>query len=319
MASWRISEDRSELAFRSGGLGRPSPALQPIIVNRRSSRAQARLLKVVAFNAKGGRHLDGIRQCLMRPPLAGANIILMCDTDWLSPRSGFRRVAAELAAILEMSFAFVPKQKSTVTGSYSGNAILSSQPLLDVVTVPLSKPKVTSSKPEKVGEPYGMLAATTFNGRRITFGVAHLTARLNPAGRERQMTDFIAAVPAGGPVLVGGDFNTTTIDLGGRNVLLCALSEIVSNPGRFRSPELYEPLLRRLTEAGFEISEFNMRGKPTFTLTRMIPPFLRPKLDWLAGRQLAPIPRSALVVPSRLSVFGRRLSDHDFVMCEVRL
>jgi endonuclease/exonuclease/phosphatase family metal-dependent hydrolase len=318
MASWRTSEDRSELAFRSGELAGPSPALQPIIVNRRSLKAQTRLLKVVAFNAKGGSHLDGIRQCLMRPPLAGANIILMSDADWLRPRSGFRRVAAELAAILEMSFAVVPKQKSTVMGSYSGNAILSSQPLLDVVTVPLSKPEV-SSKPEKVGEPHGMLAATTFNGRRITFGVAHLTARWNPAGRERQMADFIAAVPAGGPVLVGGDFNTTTIDLGGRYVLLCALNEIVSNPRRFRSPELYEPLLRRLTEAGFEISEFNMRGKPTFTLTRMIPPFLRPKLDWLAGRQLAPIPRSALVVSARLSVFGRRLSDHDFVMCEVRL
>jgi hypothetical protein len=164
-----------------------------------------------------------------------------------------------------------------------------------------------------------MLATTVFNGRRITFGVAHLTARWNPAGRERQMADFIAAVPADGPALVGGDFNTTTIDLGGPNALLRAFSEIVANPRRFRSPELYEPLLRQLTEARFKISEYNVRGKPTFTWTRVIPPFLRPKLDWLAARQLSPVPRSALVVPARLSFFGRRFSDHDFVMCEMRL
>jgi hypothetical protein len=53
-----------------------------------------------------------------------------------------------------------------------------------------------------------MLATTVFNGWRITFGVTHLTAQWNPAGRDRQMADFIAAVPADGPVLIGADFNT---------------------------------------------------------------------------------------------------------------
>jgi hypothetical protein len=104
------------------------------------------------------------------------------------------------------------------------------------------------------------------------------------------MADFIAAVPADGPVLIGGDFNTTTIDLGGRNALLRALSEIVLNPGRSRSPELHEPLLQQLKKAGFEVREFNVRQKPTFTFARVIPPFLRPKLDWLAARQLSPVP-----------------------------
>lgn len=317
MASWRTSKDRS--TFRPGELGGPSSATQPVIVNRVSPGAVGKVLKVVAFNAKGGCHLDRIRKCLTRPPLVGANIILVCDADWLRPRSGFRRVAAELATSLEMSFAFAPKQKAAVTGSYSGNAILCSQPLLDVVAVPLPKPQAPSSRSGTVGEPYGMLAATVFNGRRITFGVAHLTARWSPAGRERQMADFIAAVPTDGPVLLGGDFNTTTIDLGGGNSFRQVLGELVAKPRRFRSPELYEPLLRQLTEAGFEISGYNVRGKPTFTLTRAIPSFLRPKLDWLAARKLSPVPKSASVVPARLSFFGRRCSDHDFVMCQVQV
>jgi endonuclease/exonuclease/phosphatase family metal-dependent hydrolase len=300
-------------------MGSLSLASQSVVVNRRSPRRATKLLKVVAFNAKGGCHLEGIRQCLTRPPLAEANVILVCDADWCRPRSGFRRVAAELATSLEMSFAYVPKRQTVEPGSYSGNAILSSQPLVDVVAVPLSKRQLISPERDRVGEPYGMLATTAFNGWRITFGVTHLTARWNPAGRERQMADFIAAVPADGPVLIGGDFNTTTIDLGGRNALLRALSEIVLNPGRFRSPELHEPLLQQLKKAGFEVRGFNVRRKPTFTFARVIPPFLRPKLDWLAARQLSPVPGSALVVPARLSVFSRRVSDHDFVMCEVQL
>jgi|SRR5580704_2163290 hypothetical protein len=309
----------SQRAFRPCEMSRLSPASQSVVVNRRSPEKATKLLKVVAFNAKGGCHLEGIRQCLTRPPLAHANVILVCDADWCLPRSRFRKVAAELAASLEMSFAYVPKRQAIEPGSYSGNAILSSQPLVDVVAVPLSKPQLISPEPDRVGEPYGMMATTVYNGSRITFGVTHLTARWNPAGRERQMADFIAALPADGPVLIGGDFNTTTIDLGGRNALLRALSEIVLNPGRFRSPELYEPLLQQLKKEGFEVRGFNVRRKPTFTFARVIPSFLRPKLDWLAARQLSPVPGSALVVPARLSVFSRRVSDHDFVMCEVQL
>jgi hypothetical protein len=179
----QASEDRPEFAFRPCEVDRLSPASQSVVVNRRSPEKATKLLKVVAFNAKGGCHLEGIRQCLTRPPLAQANVILVCDADWCLPRSGFRKVAAELAASLEMSFAYVPKRQAIEPGSYSGNAILSSQPLVDVVAVPLSKPQLISREPDRVGEPYGMMATTVYNGSRITFGVTHLTARWNPAGR----------------------------------------------------------------------------------------------------------------------------------------
>ena len=289
-----------------------------MVVNRRAPRQVEDSLRVVAFNAKGGRHLDSVRRCLARPPLAGANVILLCDADWNHPRSGFKKVAADLAAALELSFAFAPKHRDE-PGSYSGNAILCSQPLLGVVAVSLSKPHCASAMLGKVGEPHGLLAAAVFKGRLINLGVAHLTARWNPAGRKRQMADFITAAPANGPILIGGDFNTTTIDLSRPNTLLQGLGEVISKPGRFRYPELYEPLLRHLEETGFEVQAFNALRKPTFTFARAIPTVLRPKLDWLAARQLSPVPGSASVVAARRSVFGRRFSDHDFIMCEVKL
>jgi endonuclease/exonuclease/phosphatase family metal-dependent hydrolase len=318
MASSRTCQDRTELAFRSSEAAEPLSALQPVVVNRQAPEQEVSSLKVVAFNAKGGCHLDGIRRCLTGPSLAGANVILLCDADWSHPRSGHRTVAAELAADLQMSFAFAPKHRDE-PGSYLGNAILCSQPLLDVVAVSLSKPQLGFSRLRRVGEPRGMLASAVFNGRPITLGVAHLTARWNPAGRSRQIADFIAAMPTNGPVLIGGDFNTTTIDLSRPNALLWGLGEFVSRPGRFRYPELYEPLLQHLEETGFEVQAFNVPRKPTFTFARVIPPLLRPKLDWLAARQLSAVPGSAVVVAARRSVFTRRVSDHDFVMCEVRL
>jgi endonuclease/exonuclease/phosphatase family metal-dependent hydrolase len=292
--------------------------LQPVVVNREPREPTVASLKVITFNAKGGRHLDGIRRCLMDRPLAGANVILLCDADWGRRRSGFRTVAAELASELKMSFAFAPKRRYE-DGSYGGNAILCSQPLRDVVAVALSKPRPAGSNSARVGEPHGMLATAAFNGRDIRFGVAHLTARWNAAGRKRQIADFIARLPPSGPVLIGGDFNTTTIDLSEPNSFLWSLGKIIGKPARLRHPEQYEPLLQHLEDAGFEVRSFNAPRKPTFTFARVIPPLLRPKLDWLVARQLRAAPGSAAVVAARHSFIGRRVSDHDFVMCEVRL
>jgi endonuclease/exonuclease/phosphatase family metal-dependent hydrolase len=272
---------------------------------------------VIAFNARGGRYIDSIWRCMAEPPLAGANVILLCDADCGRECSGFRAVAAELAAHLEMSFAFAPKRSET--RGTQGNAILCSQPLSDVVTVSLSKPRFTGSSHTKVGDPLGILATAIFNGRSIRLGVAHLTARWDPTGRERQIADFIACVPTNGPVLIGGDFNTTTLDMSHPNTLFENFAKILVSPKRFRHPELYEPLLQHLEKQGFEVQAFNAPRRPTFTFARVIPPFLRPKLDWIAARELLAIPGSATVVAARRSLVGRRVSDHDFVVCEVQL
>ena len=66
-----------------------------------------------------------------------------------------------------------------------------------------------------------------------------------------------------------------------------------------------------------------LRGKPALMIEgmrdRAIPPALRPKLDWIALRELQAVPHSARVIPARSSFFAPRVSDHDFVMCDVQL
>jgi hypothetical protein len=92
---------------------------------------------------------------------------------------------------------------------------------------------------------------------------------------------------------------------------------VALRPSRFQWPQPYEPLFARLRAAGLKIDEVNVMGKPTFTFSRVIPPRYRPKLDWLAVRELKAVPGSAAVLPPRRSMFSARLSDHDFVTVEL--
>ena len=74
-----------------------------------------------------------------------------------------------------------------------------------------------------------------------------------------------------------------------------------------------------MEEAGFHIDGANAPGKRTFTYSRIVPRFMRPNLDWIAVRGFEAVAGSAATVPAQPSFFSRRISDHDFIMCEVKI
>ncbi len=94
---------------------------------------------------------------------------------------------------------------------------------------------------------------------------------------------------------------------------------MIVNPHRFKAPQPYEPLFERLKEHGLAIEGANVADRATFTFSGLIPRWMRPKLDWLAVRQLRPITGSAAVVSPRPSFAWRRASDHDFVTVDLEL
>lgn len=295
---------------------------EPIIVNRPALPARS-TLKAVVFNARGGRHLAGIVDCLRRPPLQGADVILLCEVAWRHRESGGRESASELAAALAMSFAYLPQfavpRRTGAPESSLGNAILSSRPLTEAYAMPLTHQIRTRRIRGLVGTAAGLAARATFNGKTITLGVAHLNSRGSPAGRELQMREFMTRFPREGLALIGGDFNTTTVDLRDRYAMMSAVRQLLLEPRRLWAPEPWEPLFERLAEAGFEVGGANAPGRQTFTLSGIIPPPIRLKLDWIAPRGLEPVPGSAAVRPARQSIFGPRISDHDFVVCDLRI
>jgi endonuclease/exonuclease/phosphatase family metal-dependent hydrolase len=297
------------------------PTFAPMALNRPPVAARS-ALKVAVLNAAGGADFRAILGCLTRPPLADAGTLLLCEASWRMPKHRWVEFAPGLAAALKMSFVFVPSfGRVTADGQLRaiGNAILCAQPLEDFRAVPLSRPPFKYYRHPLIGTHQAVLASIKVDGRRVTMGVAHLERRWDPEGRERQMEDFLRATGNETPVIIGGDLNTTTLDMDRRYELLRAGAAIFLRPWRFREPRPHEPLFERIKEHEFSIEGANVPSVPTFTVSRLVPPLWRPKLDWIAARGIEPVKGSATVVPARTSLLGRRVSDHDFVMCEFRL
>src|SRR5437870_4253805 len=162
----------------------------PIVENRRALPI-GRTIKVIAFNAQGGGKLQGIVRCLRKPPLAGADIVLLCEADWGNWRAAGREFAAEVADALNLSLAYVPqfgeRRKNGDPIAFTGNAILCSQPLENVAAIPISNRYTHRRLLRMIGAPAGMVARARFSGKTLNIGAVHLNSRWNPEGRARQM------------------------------------------------------------------------------------------------------------------------------------
>ncbi len=305
-----------------GKIPQPFAPFATTTVNR-VDRDVNRTIKTVVFNARSGARFEGILACLRRAPLADADVIMLCEADWRVRRSSNREIAADLATALGMNFAYGPefaiRRPSDAPPSFFGNAILSRAPLADARTIALPDARVLRRSTWRIGQPCALVATVNFGNRHVTIAVAHLHSRWDPAGRRSQMAALLEQLAPAQATILGGDFNTTTIGLETAFAFAMVAPRMALRPRRFRYPERYEPLFEDLARAGFEVRGANVPGKPTFTYSRAIPPPLRPKLDWIALRGLEPVPHSARVIAARTSLFAPRISDHDFVMCEVQL
>ena len=230
--------------------------------------------------------------------------------------------------MLEMSCAYVREfgvinESGDIVG-YLGNAILSAAPFDDVAAVAMPNPRTPrmlrrNPNWSRVGTPTGIVTRINFGGRELTVGLAHLHSRTAPAGRARQLATYLESFPATGRAVFGGDLNTTTTELSSWSHLRATAREMIANPGRFRAPQAYEPLFEHLREHRLEIDGVNVANRSTFTFSGLIPRSMRPKLDWLAVRDLHPIAGTAAVVTPRSPRLMRRVSDHDFVTVDLEL
>ena len=311
------------------GAERKVHQFEPIVENRPATIAPGPL-RVVAFNAQGGTQFDGILRCLRRAPLCNAGVFLLSEVDIGTRRSGGRKVASELAQALGMSCAYVPEfglvRADGEIRAYLGNAILSRAPIDDVRAIPLPRvsvryPKVPRSlgPVRREGGQVAIVATVRLRGKSVALSVAHLDSRAHPSGRDLQIAAMLEDFPSESPAIFGGDLNTTTVELLNPASVRLVLREMLLNSKRFRRPHAHEPLLARLGAAGFELCGANADGRPTFTFTRASPPWMRPRLDWIALRGLEPVAGSAMVIPARLGFFATRVSDHDFIAVDVAI
>src|SRR5260370_15838090 len=242
---------------------KPAPYFPPSVVNR-AARPVRSQMRVVLLNLAGGSRLNAVVDCLKRPPLREADVMMLCEADSGTRRSRRRDVTSELAAAHEMSYAYVPefgfkRGESGGDGKFFahfGNAILCTQPLFDVVAVAMPSPRTPRMIPRlrsrnlRIGTPTGFYASARFARETVTLGVAHLHSRCSPAQREQQMASYMASFPSRGRAIFGGDLNTTTTELTGISSLARVAARLIVSPARFLAPQSRAPRFERIKHRG---------------------------------------------------------------------
>ena len=183
--------------------------------------------RIVAWNLERGIQYDGQIQSLRTHPyLSTADIYLLTETDVGMARSGNRNVARDLARDLGLNYAFAPCYLNLAKGAgvenevqgenelgLHGNAILSRYPILHPRSIPLGNGKDKMRGREKrLGQQAAVVADIALPGLDLTACSVHLDAQSSQRHRRNQMRAVIEGLPASGPAVIGGDWNTTTFD-----------------------------------------------------------------------------------------------------------
>lgn len=351
-ALWR--EIGAEIAALLDGLDqRDAPGARPL----------GRTFRAAAWNIQRGTHLRELIAALKDDPeLARADVLMLSEVDLGMGRSGNAHVARELASAIGMGYAFAVSylaleddylenvEGTPSTYALAGSAILSRAPILRAVNadVPAVRDKFSSKSEKRLGRKRAVVAQVATEAGPVTLAQAHLDSNADSPQRARQLAAILRdadALAGTGPVLLGGDLNTTTYQYSSawrlaRDVLhklfVTGFRGTIDN---YLTPDRrYEtPIFELLRERGLTVAGFNARGTGTirydFTqpyalakvrdavggvIARWLVRRLRPwngvvaaHLDWFAGRGLTP--SGARVVEVR----GPHASDHAPIVVDV--
>lgn len=323
-------------------------------------------LRVAAWNLERGMAYEGITETLKTNPLLSkADIYLFTEVDFGMARSGNRFVAKDLVCDLNLYGVYAPAylnldkgngaEGESVTGTNTvaiqGHAILSRYPIVDteVIHLPNAKDHM-GGKERQIGQESAIIATIQTPLGRIHCAAVHLAAHSQRKDRVLQMKTVLNALSKKkDPIIIGGDWNTTTYNayppyraiLGfWRRVAMGVHNTILNH---YPYPERYfeRRLFATLENYGFKTDPFNVKGGCTFhqdfndpfvraSIGDWLPnwcyPFvdwaLKPrngvcsfKLDWFAGRNLKSLHAEII---GDLPRNEHRYSDHDPIVTDIQ-
>lgn len=298
-------------------------------------RSPADALRVVAWNAERCRRPEAAAALLRR---AGADAALLTEMDVGMARSGQAHTPREVATALGAGYAFAveflelglggARERADWAGShnsvgYHGAALISAHGLERPQGVRLETRGDwfgAERGERRVGGRIALLASLAVAGRAVTIAAVHLESHGDPEERAaelRVLLDAIEARAPGGPALIGGDLNTSSLgraELGDRERLKRALA---ADPQRLRSPIAHEPLFAAAAAAGYEWEKCNVAAQSS---QRVATPegssrgALR--LDWLLARGL--VCEAPEVIDAADPETGAALSDHEALAVTIR-
>jgi endonuclease/exonuclease/phosphatase family metal-dependent hydrolase len=282
-------------------------------------------IRVVAWNVERLRHFQAIAGTL--GTLAPA-VALLSEIDSGMARSGNRHPISELAERLGHTYIYglefveldlgnrrerVERAGQTNLYGFHGNAVTSAiemhRPFLFRLESTGGWYGWRRDEP-RVGARMAIGAQIDIAGRLVTVVSVHLESHSDPPERAAQtcrLLDFIERYDSGAPTLIGGDFNTSTLD---RNSEQFEMEKraAATHPQRLIEVAPYEPLFALMADRGFDWRHCNVLGQPT---ERQDPQrALRPpaKIDWFFTRGLE---AAEPAITPALCPDGTPSSDHD--------
>jgi endonuclease/exonuclease/phosphatase family metal-dependent hydrolase len=300
---WPALRDR--LAAVLAVIRRHEPAREP------SPPADPARLRAVQWNIEHGNAYPLIEEALRtHPELAGADLVTLDEVDLGMARSGNRDVAGALAAALGLHAAWAPLFLETTAGrdddvrtaagaanreALFGLAMLSRWPMRDVRLVELPGPERYQFEVERMlGGHIALVAVIERPNAPFVAVATHLEIHRTRAHRAIQMRMLLQALrDETRPLILSGDFNSTTLERGRPwDPLAGALALIGWPEARLRRRLLWpdrgpdrEPLFDVLRGAGFDWESFVDR-EPTLGLRFARVPEARRLLAWPVARAL---------------------------------
>jgi endonuclease/exonuclease/phosphatase family metal-dependent hydrolase len=309
---------------------------------------------VVAWNVQCGKHLDGLQEVFSRyERLRNGDLYLLTEVDIAVDGSGSVHVPRALAEHLGTGYVYCNMDLVSTPHDVAlhGCALLTRWPVTRFACVPLVECRDRFHHREsRVGGKRALVCEVDLPRGPVTVAVTHLDPFAAPRHRAQQMRDVLEAVEdMGNPrALIGGDWNTTTYDLGTPWGLLANVVHKFARFGfagtieQYMTPErVFErPTFAALEQVGFEFEAYNERAVGTCyydledaqidAWTRLYIPrwghrWLRKRLkpwndgvplriDWMAGRDLRPA--NAAVI-DRPTYRGSRVSDHNPIVVDL--
>jgi endonuclease/exonuclease/phosphatase family metal-dependent hydrolase len=314
--------------------------------------------RVVAWNIERGAQfeaqLDAFRT---HPYLKSCDLLLITEADAGMARSGNRMVAEALARELGMAQVFAPcyialgkgsgverDVQGTNTFGLHGNALLSRYPVSDVRLIPLENGiDKMAHREQRIGRQTAVAARIDFPDFPVLAVSVHLDANSTQRHRQEQMQSILDRLDTSGPIVLGGDWNTSTYNssrargaiTGFALRVLMGVDNVIRN--HYLHPDRWfeRGLFRLLEERGFEYRRSNVPGEYTTcfdigdprifrNLGEWVPRwcfhFIRwalrnhngrcpMKLDWFATR--------GLQVASPVVIHDAPFSDHEAIGVEI--
>jgi endonuclease/exonuclease/phosphatase family metal-dependent hydrolase len=237
--------------------------------------------RVAVWNVERLRHIEAIGSLLARHQ---PDVILLSEVDKGMARSGNRHCLAELAGRLGHSFAYgvefieldLGDQNEILTSpgeqnllGFHGNALTSALRLHRPFVVRLEADGGwfgPARGQQRVGGRMAIGAQIEIGGVWVTFVSVHLESNSSPIQRKAQVShllDVVERYDGDAPLLIGGDFNTSTVDRRQDRDVEFRRTEFATDPMRLLDVEAHEPLFRELADRGFDWSASNVPGRPT--------------------------------------------------------